>query len=723
MLGVSDEDVIHLPRGGRYVRTSAGAIQFGVPPETIKDSIALGLPVPTIYVLPRELFDKSRGLNVSECEFPAYYNFFILKRRIRLVVEGPAVEARVRTVFSESLFGPEKKSTPGEFAPDCPAALRPDFEKEGGYFRRGPDGKRLELDALVEFVHFDERGAATVAPGVVVTQQSDGGYTVHDGGARLALVPPNVGLPERRSMLPLPAQPFSPPEFGVTVLGASHGFDPAGKTTGIIVWIGHRGLLVDPPVDTTYALREHGIAPKLIEGIILTHCHADHDSGTFQKLLEEGRVSVYTTPTILGSFLKKYAALSGIALGLLRRTFVFNPVQIGAPTRVHGADLWFFYTLHSIPALGFEVFYGGRSLAFSGDSLYDPARIYAMRDTGVLSRERCDDLIDFPWHHTVVLHEAGVPPLHTPASVLATLPAEIKERLYLVHIADKDVPQNAGLKVARVGLEHTIRIDVPPPPHAEALEILDAFSAVELFRGFTVTQAREILRATRVVRVGPDHRIIEQGADGDSFYVIASGRVSVRRDGVEIKVYQAGDYFGETALLFDEPRNADVVSLAETTLLAFDRYDFLYLVRHTDIAARLVRLARMRAERSWEVFDKNSILRRLTSAQKTQLQTYLVSRPVHRGEVLWRAGSPAEEAFLLDEGTVTLEGPYEPLAPFSSGAFVGEFDAIQQGQRHATTARAREDGRVFRIGRADLCRFLEENPAALVALIGTRFVE
>ena len=42
-----------LPRGGYYVRTSAGPIQIGIPPETIKDVMELKLDVPIAYVLPR----------------------------------------------------------------------------------------------------------------------------------------------------------------------------------------------------------------------------------------------------------------------------------------------------------------------------------------------------------------------------------------------------------------------------------------------------------------------------------------------------------------------------------------------------------------------------------------------------------------------------------------------------------------------------------------------
>ena len=50
--------------------------------------------------------------------------------------------------------------------------------------------------------------------------------------------------------------------------------------------------------------------PRRVDAVILTHCHADHDAGVFQKVREEARVNLYTTPTILGSFLRKYVALT-----------------------------------------------------------------------------------------------------------------------------------------------------------------------------------------------------------------------------------------------------------------------------------------------------------------------------------------------------------------------------------------------------------------------------
>lgn len=78
-----------------------------------------------------------------------------------------------------------------------------------------------------------------------------------------------------------------------------------------------------------------------------------------------------------------------------------------------------------------------------------------------------------------------------------------------------------------------------------------------------------------------------------------------------------------------------MVALTDMVLVEVSRYDFLYLLRGTDIPTRLVRLAQMRRERSWDLFAKNSVLAPLSSGQKTQLQSFLEVQPTREGDLLW----------------------------------------------------------------------------------------
>ena len=107
--------------------------------------------------------------------------------------------------------------------------------------------------------------------------------------------------------------------FVVTVLGSSHGFDPSGSTSGYVLWVNGKGIMIDPPPNSTVVLKENHIYPSMITAVLITHCHADHDAGTFQKLLQEGKVTLITTPTIFESFCRKYSALSGLDINFLKQ--------------------------------------------------------------------------------------------------------------------------------------------------------------------------------------------------------------------------------------------------------------------------------------------------------------------------------------------------------------------------------------------------------------------
>ena len=168
---------------------------------------------------------------------------------------------------------------------------------------------------------------------------------------------------------------FHPPSFGVTVLGNSHGFDKNGSVSGYVLWINGRGVMIDPPPYSSATLEREGIRPQMIMAIIITHCHADHDAGTFQKVMTGSRVAIITTPTIYKSFIRKYAALSGLSPTLLRHSHRHRPAIVGQPLKFQGAVFNFTYTLHTIPCIAFKVEWRGRSMVFTGDHLNSPEMI------------------------------------------------------------------------------------------------------------------------------------------------------------------------------------------------------------------------------------------------------------------------------------------------------------------------------------------------------------
>jgi CRP-like cAMP-binding protein len=218
-------------------------------------------------------------------------------------------------------------------------------------------------------------------------------------------------------------------------------------------------------------------------------------------------------------------------------------------------------------------------------------------------------------------------------------------------------------------------------------------------------------------------RIVQQGTRGDSFYIIVHGTVQIVKDGVPLKRYRAGDYFGEMAILLDQPRSADAVAMTDVDLIAIDRNDFLSVLRGSEMLTRLERLVRVRDEGAWELLAKNSALAALTSAQKTQLQMYLVPHHADDTHVLWLAGDIPTTAYLVDDAVITMRCPEGELKPFTSGAFVGEVDALRTGGPAASSARVTRAGKLFTIERTDLTRFFEDNPGVYLSFLGSRFIE
>ena len=68
--------------------------------------------------------------------------------------------------------------------------------------------------------------------------------------------------------------------------------------------------------------------------------------------------------------------------------------------------------------------------------------------------------MEYPWDHDLILHEAGVPPIHTPVDRFLHLPKFIKKKIQLVHVSAKDIPPESGLVQAKTGMQNVIKFDI-----------------------------------------------------------------------------------------------------------------------------------------------------------------------------------------------------------------------------------------------------------------------
>jgi hypothetical protein len=120
--------------------------------------------------------------------------------------------------------------------------------------------------------------------------------------------------------------------------------------------------------------------------------------------------------------------------------------------------------------------------------------------------------------------------------------------------------------------------------------------ATDLFAPLPSQALERIARDLVPLDVPAGGIVIMQGEPGSRFYVLVEGRAVVSRDGDMIAERGPGDYFGEVALLLDQPRNATVTAASDLRVFVLERDEFLrVLTGHEGVNLKARRVAAERA--------------------------------------------------------------------------------------------------------------------------------
>lgn len=140
--------------------------------------------------------------------------------------------------------------------------------------------------------------------------------------------------------------------------------------------------------------------------------------------------------------------------------------------------------------------------------------------------------------------------------------------------------------------QRTVRVvkDEVDPNALSSARKRELLRSVDLFTVMDSAQRDSLAEDLAVRTFGKGERVIEAGAPGNTFYVVAEGAVAVMagKPAREVTRLSAGQYFGEMSLLTGEPRSATVVAVDDSVLLELDRPTFGKLfTAHPGLARRL----------------------------------------------------------------------------------------------------------------------------------------
>ncbi|MFD0697256.1 MBL fold metallo-hydrolase [Paenibacillus sp. GCM10027628] len=222
----------------------------------------------------------------------------------------------------------------------------------------------------------------------------------------------------------------------IQMIGTGSAFAKTYYNTSAMVMTEHAKILIDCGFNTPKSLHEIGIAPDQIDGIVISHIHADHVGGleevAFRLLYQynKKRIKLFLTEP-LADVLWENTLKGGMfnpEEGFNSLDDYFDVIRIEENKQTEilpGLAIEFMPTQHILRKISYSLFINGQTF-YSADIRFDAELLLHE----VVQKRQC---------HTI-LHDCqltGQGAIHATLSELLTLPVDVQKRIYLMHYDDK----------------------------------------------------------------------------------------------------------------------------------------------------------------------------------------------------------------------------------------------------------------------------------------------
>jgi cAMP-dependent protein kinase regulator len=204
----------------------------------------------------------------------------------------------------------------------------------------------------------------------------------------------------------------------------------------------------------------------------------------------------------------------------------------------------------------------------------------------------------------------------------------------------------------------------------------DAVNKNFLFSNLDEDARHSVLHSLEEKRVKASTVIIQEGDEGDFYYIVESGTVDYYKGQEKFGSSGPGSSFGELALMYNSPRAATVKAATDAVLWALDRITF-----------KKILLDKTTQKRSMygEFLKQVPVLNVLNSYELSKIADALQPKVYEPGQVVIQEGEVGEDFYLIESGSAVVtkvgQGKVQELA---RGDYFGEVALLNDLPRQAT---------------------------------------
>lgn len=126
---------------------------------------------------------------------------------------------------------------------------------------------------------------------------------------------------------PLPRITIPTAYFSVIHTGEGDGWNPNKPSLSSVIQYDGHFFLIDAGPYITKILGAVGIKPNQLTGIFITHVHDDHFAGLFDLINQDHPLTIFATPVIRSTVIKKLAALLSVTAKEVTKYFKFSDLK------------------------------------------------------------------------------------------------------------------------------------------------------------------------------------------------------------------------------------------------------------------------------------------------------------------------------------------------------------------------------------------------------------